>query len=420
MADITNWRERELNIEQVAAKYPDVPYLIILKIDIKRRGVIYTERALEAVDPEFHLVQAVNINTDEEMPAPLGFLLRDGSSVCETHIETYPFHREPYVIDHIDGKFYITDNGKILEEIFPWERPDFYGKITSHGTPMEQVAQVRSQRFEVHPNLVCHFWDNPKEGCKYCNLFSVHHNDKGTGYPDSFFEDITETAVEAFKQKGRYANVHMTAGSLLTGKEIFDDELEIYIKSIQAVGKAFREQWIPMQIVSSAFNERQLKRLKNETGITTYDTDIEVLNPEIYRWICPGKARVIGHNEWINRLYKAMEIFGHGRVNTGVVVGVELAEPNGFKSEDEAYADTMRRAEELTKNGVALTINVWTPCKGSILFKQNNPSLDYYVRVAKGFNDLHRKYKLSIIPDDYRRCGNHINLDLDRLIDFDD
>ena len=102
MADITNWRERELNIEQVAAKYPDVPYLIILKIDIKRRGVIYTERALEAVDPEFHLVQAVNINTDEEMPAPLGFLLRDGSSVCETHIETYPFHREPYVIDHID------------------------------------------------------------------------------------------------------------------------------------------------------------------------------------------------------------------------------------------------------------------------------------------------------------------------------
>lgn len=133
-----------------------------------------------------------------------------------------------------------------------------------------------------------------------------------------------------------------------------------------------------------------------------------------------GEGRAIGHNEWISRLYKAVEIFGHGRVNTGVVVGVELAEPNGFKSEDEAYADTMRRAEELTKNGVALTINVWTPCKGSILFKQNNPSLDYYVRVAKGFNDLHRKYKLSIIPDDYRRCGNHINLDLDRLIDFDD
>lgn len=72
MADITNWRERELNLEQVAAKYPDVPYLIILKIDIKRRGVIYTERALEAVDPEFHLVQAVNINTDEEMPGSAG------------------------------------------------------------------------------------------------------------------------------------------------------------------------------------------------------------------------------------------------------------------------------------------------------------------------------------------------------------
>jgi hypothetical protein len=420
MVDITNWREKELNVDQVSAKYPDVPYLIVLKIDIKRRGVIYTERALKAVDPKVHLVQQVNLNTDEVLPAPLGFLLRDGSSVCETHQEVFPFHREPYVVDYIEGRFYITDEGKVLEEIFPWERPDFYGKVTSNGTPMEQVAQVRSQRFEVHPNLVCHFWDNPKDGCKYCNLFSIHHNDEGNGYSDSFWQDITETAAEAFKQKGRYCNVHMTAGSLLTGVEPFEDELDIYIKSIQAVEKALKEPWIPMQIVASAFNERQLKRLKDETGITSFDTDLEVLNPDIYEWVCPGKHKLIGHQEWINRIYKAVEVFGHGRVNTGIVVGVEFTGEKGFTNEDEAFEDTMKRAEELTKNGSALTINVWTPCKGSILFRENNPSLDYYVRVAKGFSELHKKYRLSIIPDDYRRCGNHINLDLDRLIEFDD
>ncbi len=418
--DVTNWRTKELSLDQVAEKYPDIPYLVLLKIDVHRRGLVYSKKALKAVDSSIHLLQAVNINTDEKLSAPLGLLLRDGSSIVRTHLKTYPFHREPYTVDYIDGKFVLTDEGKILEEVFPWEKPDFWDKKTSRGTPMNQVAMVRSQRFEVHPNLVCHFWDNPHDGCKYCNLFSVHKKDAGNGYPPEFWEDIKETAAEAFKQPGRYANVHMTAGSLITGKETFDDELEIYIKAIQAVGSALEKQWIPMQIVASPFNDRQLKRLKNETGITSFDSDIEVLNPKVFEWICPGKAKLLGHEEWKNRIIHAVEVFGRGRVNTGVVVGVELAEPHGFTSEDEAFEDTMKRAEEFTKNGVALTVNIWTPCVGSILFKQNNPSLDYYVRVIRGFHELHKEYHLSIIPDDWRRCGQHPNLDLDRLIDFDD
>lgn len=416
MTDILNWRERELSLDEVAAKYPDVPKLVILKIDLTRRGVIYSQRAFEAVDPDLHYIQSENININENYAAPEGFLLRDGTSVCRTHMKTYKFHREPYVIDYIDNKFYVTDEGRIIEEIFPWEKPDFYDKVTSNGTPMNKVARVRSQRFEVHPNLVCHYWNNPKDGCKYCGLFAVHRKDAGIGYPDSFYQDIEETAVEAFKQKGRYANVHMTAGSVLSGKEIFDDELEIYIKSIQAVGKAFKEPWIPMQIVASAFNERQLKRLKNETGITTFDTDMEVLDEELYKWICPGKERTVGYREWKRRLFAAVDIFGRGNVNTGVVVGVELARPNGYKTEDEAYEKLMKQAEDITSHDVALTLNIWTPVKGSVFFKQNNPSLEYYVRVAKGFAELHKKYKLTIIPDDYRRCGNHANMDMDRLL----
>lgn len=419
MVDITNWRDKELSVDNVAIQYPDIPLFVILKIDVSKRGVSYTKRALEAVDPDFHLVQEVNLDTNEKLPAPLGFLFRDGSSVCATHLQSYPFHREPYTVDYIDHKFVLVDEARILEEIFPWEKPDFYGKVTSNGVQMSHVAQVRSQRFEVHPNLVCHFWDNPKEGCKYCNLFSVHKKDAGIGYPDSFFQDIEETAKEAFKQKGRYSNIHMTAGSLLSGIEPFEDELDLYIRSIQAVGKAFKTDWIPMQIVASAFNERQLRRLKNETKITTFDSDIEVLNPEIYQWICPGKERVIGYEEWKNRIYQAVDIFGPGNVNTGIVVGVELAGNQGFATEDQAYEDTITRAEEFVKHGVALTLNIWRPVKGSILFKQSNPSLDYYVRIAKGFHELHKKYRISIIPDDYRRCGNHANLDLDRLIEFD-
>jgi hypothetical protein len=412
----SSWRENELSRDAVAAKYPEVPKLVILKIDLNRRGVVYTDRAFSACDPGYYYLQEENLNTQDRFMAPVGFLLRDGSSVCKTHREIPGFHREPYTVDYIDGKFMVLDEGKIVEEIFPWEKPDFFDKLTSNGTPMKKVAQIRSQRFEIHPNLVCHYWDNPRDGCKYCGLFAVHRKDAGIGYPDSFYQDIEETAIEAFKQKGRYANVHMTAGSILSGKEIFEDELELYIKSIQSVGKAFKEQWIPMQIVSSAFNERQLKRLKNETGITTYDTDMEVLDEELFNWICPGKAKTVGYGEWKRRLFAAVDIFGKNHVNTGIVVGVELAKPNGYRCEEEAYEKVLKAAEDIAAHDVALTLSVWTAVQGSVFYRQLSPSLEYYVRLTLGFAELHRKYKLHIIPDDYRRCGNHMNMDMDRLL----
>ena len=41
--------ERELSLIDVVAKYPEVPRLIIVKIDAQRRGVHYTDRALSVV-----------------------------------------------------------------------------------------------------------------------------------------------------------------------------------------------------------------------------------------------------------------------------------------------------------------------------------------------------------------------------------
>lgn len=420
MIDITNWREKELSLDEVVSKYPDVPYLLALKIDIKVRGTHYTERALNAVDPKKHIVSMDRMTVDNNgINAPSGFTFRDGTTVVTGHEEIYPFHREPYTIDYEDGHFYLYDLGKRLEEIFLWETPDFFYKKTSYGTTMGTLVGARPQRMDIDPNWVCEFWNTPKDACKYCGLCAAYRH-KAAIPPEHYFEEITEIVTEALKQKGRFADIHMTGGSIITGKdEIFDDELELYIKTIQAAGRAFEKQWIPMQLDSSAFSERQLRRLKNETAITTYDCDLEVLNPEIFKWVCPGKDKLIGYSEWRRRIVSAVDIFGRGYVNSGIVVGVELAGENGFRTEDEAFEDTAKRAEELVKDNVALTLNVWQPCKGSILFRESNPSLEYYVRVARLFRDLHKKYHISIIPDDYRRCSNHMNMDFDRLIEFE-
>ena len=135
----------------------------------------------------------------------------------------------------------------------------------------------------------------------------------------------------------------------------------------------------------------------------------------IYKWVCPGKAVHISFDEWKHRLYKAVEIFGKGQVNTGIVSGVELAKPNGFATEEEALKADFELAEELASHGVGLKHDVWNVVPNSIFFKQTMPSLDYYVKLTKGFYEIMQKYGISTEMDNYRKYSMHASINLDRI-----
>jgi hypothetical protein len=97
------------------------------------------------------------------------------------------------------------------------------------------------------------------------------------------------------------------------------------------------------------------------------------------------------------------------------VGGVELASPNGFTSEDDALKSTLNEAESLAERGVTTVHTIWMPQKGSQFADQISPSLDYFIRLAWGLQQLRLKYDLNVDFDDYRRCGNHADSDLARL-----
>lgn len=418
-----NWREQELSLKEVIQKYPEFPPLEALKIDVDRRGVQYTEAAFALVDPSRHQTQPVTIevNGEKTMKAsPEGILYRDGGVSCNVchKVSNQYTQREPYIIDAINGKLYLVDQGEPLEEVTFWEKPDFFDKVTSNGTPMFQIATARPQRITINVGDDCHFWDKPGNGCKYCSWHAGAVKDgkkTGCNRNEIFYQDVYETFVEALKQKGRFCSFHVVSGSVLSGKELFDDEVEHYIKVIQSAQRAIKVDKFPIKMVASAFHKRQLERLYNETALTTYVTDLEVLNEELFNWICPGKAEFVGYQEWKQRLYDAVEIFGRGNVDSGLVGGVELAQPNGFQSEDEALAAVLKEADEIGSHGVSFAECVWQTSPGSIFFKQKVPSLEYYVRLAQGLADVRHKYNLNIYIDDYRRCGNHPNTDLARI-----
>jgi hypothetical protein len=410
-------RLHELSLDDVCAKYPQFPRLIATKIDVQRRGVHYTEAALSAVDPKLHQVRGSYIfgaRDGQLTPVPESLILRDGTTILA---DTAPIEHNPYIVDLVDGALWLTDGGTAVEPVELWPEPAYYDKVTSSGVPMKYVITARPQRLNIFQSGYCHFWANGK-GCRYCDIVThVKEQRKEWGIPTRLRpQDVKETLIEALKEPGRFTNICLTAGSDTRGEKAFDSEVSFYIELLQAVGEVFKTRRFPSQLIATAFNEEQLARLYIETGLTSYTADIEVLNEDIFNWVCPGKAEWVGYKEWKRRLAAAVDIFGRGNVGNGLVGGVELARPQGFKTEEEALQRTLEEASELANRGVTTVYIVWVPRPGSDFKDQRNASLEYYVRLAQGLHDLRVEYGLGVDFDDYRRCGNHPDSDLARLL----
>ncbi|MDR1367099.1 MAG: radical SAM protein [Candidatus Accumulibacter sp.] len=410
-----NYRDEPF-FDEVLAEHPDFPRLIALKIDVQRRGVDYTEHAQRAINPERHQLRSPYIfgSRDGEIkPLPESLLLRDGTTILT---DPTPAEQDPYVVDYINGHFVLIDRGEIVEPVELWPKPAYYGKTTRSGQPMSHIVTARPQRLNVFQSSFCYFWTED-QGCRFCDIVThTKQQHKELGVPGRLRpEDVRETIAEAIKEPGRFTNICLTAGSVIKGARLFDREVDFYVELLQAIGENFRTKKFPSQLIASAFDEEQLARLYEQTGLSSYTSDLEVLGEEQFNWICPGKAKWVGYKAWRDRLIRAVDIFGRGNVGTGLVGGVELAKPHGFKSEKDALDSTLAEVDYLAERGVTTVYIVWVPRPGSAFRGQKAPSLDYFIRLAQGLQDARVRHGLRVDFDDYRRCGNHPDSDLARL-----
>ncbi|WP_243375268.1 radical SAM protein [Geotalea sp. SG265] len=408
---------RQSAVEETIARYPDVPRFVIIKTDVQRRGVFYTDEALGLLDERLHQTTGTHIfgARDGRIAArPESLLLRDGSSIITTPT---PLEENPYVVDLLDGQPWLFDAGEPVEEVDYWPAPAFYAKTSRSGVPMKNIVSARPQRLNIFPYRYCTFWNNGK-GCSFCDIVEqLKKGGKELQIPARLDPvEVGEVVQEALREPGRFSSVFLTSGSIVGGKQPFDDEVDYYIDILKEVGKNFRTAKYPSQLIGTAFTKEQLQRLHGETGLTSYTSDIEVLDEELFNQYCPGKAEWIGYQEWKRRLVDAVEVFGPGRVNTGLVAGIELAGPRGIASEDEALQRTLAEAEDLARQGVSTVFIVWSPRPHTPLGQYKNASLDYYIRLTRGLHALRIKYRLPIDHDSYRNCGNHPDSDLSRLL----
>ena len=101
-------------------------------------------------------------------------------------------------------------------------------------------------------------------------------------------------------------------------------ELEYYLDVAEAIQQhTGREDFNGTATVAAPLDLRNLDRFK-EAGYRTTAMNIEIWDKGIYEAICPGKARGGGGWEhWVKALEYAAKVFGHGRVRSNIVAGIE-------------------------------------------------------------------------------------------------
>jgi hypothetical protein len=407
--------EKKNNVAAYFEKYPDVPKEVILKEDIMRLGLRFTEEALKAAEGfrekvyfqfAWDRAPAEGMEKRENLRVPNDIRFSGGPYGLQPILTRVPINpKAPYLIDVINGKVVLCEEGIPIADAYYPARPKYYSLTFDDGTLYRDIAPISNGGttlfVQVYP--ACQFWGS-KEECKFCDINETSRQRNKFGFTrvgPSRVEYVAEAVAAAFKEAAEVplekwgfnhlAGYHISGGTIL--KEIGGlNEIEFYSRYVRAIKDKAGNRW-PCLLQIGALEEDDYKRLR-DAGVDAVHSNPEVWGKDLFRVVCPGKDKYVGWDEWIKRVVKSVDIFGEGNVNPNFVAGVEMAKPFGFKDVDEAVKSTSEGFEYLMSRGVVCRYNSWCVEPLSALGGQEPPPLDYFVKISKAWYELWKKYDL--------------------------
>lgn len=408
-----------MSIHDLYKQFPDVHPNIVLKTAILRRGISITNAASQNFKKRDDLLwkgyHLFSYDLEEtkvyKKKVPWVIHLEDG---CPIPVRAS--RESPYSIDYIDGEFVIRENNEnVARNVYFERKPRWYDMRTEGGIDMPAIAQGCSQVVFVTMTKYCDMWKSGEE-CLFCNIITTLKDQKVGGEDVVAYIDpevIAEVVKTAMTTDPHYSRLFLTGGTIL-GTYKGQTELEFYVTRLNAIREKL-QVWPPTVFQIAAQNDEGWKRL-HDTGVPTIEPNIEVWDKKLFKWICPGKEKVIGYDEWIRRTIRAVDFWGPGRVNPNFVIGVEMAKPYGFEDVSSAVKSTASGWDFLMDHGVLPRFNLWTIEPGSRFANQTMPPLEYFIEVQKAYIELCWKHKYD---PPYPAAGTFYSYWLDSLQDFE-
>jgi len=397
-------------LENYFNRFPDVPREVIIKEDLLRMGVGFSDAAVEAAKNSPVVRGTLFTELREKADRLKGIKVPD-----EIHLISGPYglkrtvvanrinSTSPYLVDVVDSRLMLTEDGREIAAVEYPPLPRYYGKKFEDGTLYEEVIPLRCNNLLAFNNLfrICQLWGE-KEECKFCDInWNAREREKhGIKWTrDKAFksvEQVAEVAEEIFIRDGylpgpRPHAIFLTGGTIL-GTLAEKTEDEFYLSYIDAIRERIGYR-TPILLQSGA-KDKETCKIYRDAGLTVHGANIEVWDKDLFKILCPGKEKYIGRDEWIKRVVESVDVFGEGNVCPNFVMGVELCKPYGFKDINCALKSMEEGLEFLMSHGVCARFDTWNVSPYTALAENEPPPLEYLIRADLLWCETWVKYDL--------------------------
>jgi len=288
----------------------------------------------------------------------------------------------PYIIEYENAQFYLTHKGN---ELFPIEfthRHEYNNLKTSDGSPMSHVVSFNGDgtAFVAYSNE-CALKEKGLD-CLFCNInatkdtYGEIQNIKWK-YP----KQIGEAAAAAYKFGAKHITI---SGGFVPERR----EVDYYIDVAEAIKEHTGLEDFNGTAVIGAPQDLEIIDKYKEAGYRTIAINMEVWDRNMFKAICPGKDQECGgYDHWVNALEYAAKVFGHGKVRTSFVAGIEPKKA------------TLEGVEYLASKGIISLTSGWNPNPGSALEGHRTPEPEWHFDLNQRVFEIFRKNGFTF--DDY-------------------
>jgi hypothetical protein len=229
-----------------------------------------------------------------------------------------------------------------------------------------------------------------KSSCSFCGYGRFTPRTQALGQIPGVIQPASK-ALERVKEVLTYAagtgearHVYIVGGSALSS----EDETARFLPVIEAARKCVGDK-LRVTCGSGAV-DRAGSQAFRDAGADSCCYNLETWDAATFEACCPGKAKYIGRDRWIQALVDAAEVFGWGNVASAFVAGLEMRPPAPGMSEPAMLASILEGAAFLLDRGIMPLYSPLWPVEGTVYGPGDGISRETYVQLEADLCDLRR------------------------------
>ena len=398
-------------LESLFARFAHLPQEAIVKEDLLRGGVTFSDTALEIAaqhQNKSYFIFSFDLAPFEKMEgqtyrkAPEEICLQGGPLGFRRTIVSVRLNpNSPYRVVEDGGACFLELEGTRLCGVGFRPQPAYYARRLASGKPLIEIAPNIEWGYLLYLTVyrICQYFGKDEE-CKFCDMNENYRQQIQAGRPYTAVKTVEEIleALEIVAESDSDSRAYTITGGSVTSQLAGLSEVDFYARYAAAIENRFPGRWISKMVVQ-ALPKEEARKFK-DAGVRIYHPNFEIWDAGRFAAICPGKNRYVGRDEWIRRIIEATEIFGASNVIPNFVGGIEMARPYGFDNVDEAIASTKNGLEFFMSRGVTPRFTTWCPEANTELGDANpqGAPLEYHVRLLEAWRETQEKYKLAAPP----------------------